>query len=145
MYHVKTNNHRLLGIDVIPIIKEFCSKVPILGIYLDHQAIVETFGEDEQVEHIGRAKVSPIHRKQSKIFLNQETIFKDIPKPLQFIRYHSFAAKSDILPQYLKISATADDGVIMGVRHKHYPVEVLQYHPESIKMKPHGMIILKSF
>ncbi|TFG20270.1 MAG: hypothetical protein EU529_15165 [Promethearchaeota archaeon] len=61
------------------------------------------------------------------------------------MRYHSLSAKSDILPQDLKISATADDGTIMGVRHKQYPIEGVQFHPESIKMKPYGMKILKNF
>jgi len=61
------------------------------------------------------------------------------------IRYHSLAAKQDILPQDLKITATADDGVIMAVRHKQYPIEGLQFHPESIKMKPNGIEILKNF
>ena len=130
---------------VIPMIKDFCSKVPILGICLGHQAIVEAFGEDEQVEYVGRAKVGPMHGKESKIFHDQETIFKDIPNPLQVIRYHSLAARGDILPQDLKITATADDGTIMAVRHKKYIVEGLQFHPESIKMKPHGMTILKNF
>ncbi|MFX1394080.1 MAG: anthranilate synthase component II [Promethearchaeota archaeon] len=130
---------------VIPIIKEFYSKVPILGICLGHQAIVEAFGEDENIEYVGRAKVGPMHGKESKVFHDQETILKDVPNPLQVIRYHSLAAKSDILPQELKISGTADDGTIMGVRHKDYPVEGLQFHPESIKMKPYGMKILKNF
>ena len=92
-----------------------------------------------------RAKVGPMHGKESKVFHDQETILKDIPNPLQVIRYHSLSAKSDILPQDLKISATADDGTIMGVRHKKYLVEGLQFHPESIKMKPYGMAILKNF
>ena len=70
---------------------------------------------------------------------------KNIPNPLQVIKYHSLAAKSDILPQELKISDIADDGTIMGVPHKDFPVEGLQFHPESIKMKPHGMKILKNF
>lgn len=130
---------------VIPIIKEFYSKIPILGICLGHQAIVEAFGEDENMEYVGRAKVGPMHGKESKVFHDQETILKDIPNPLQVIRYHSLSAKSDILPQVLKISATADDGTIMGVRHKQYSVEGVQFHPESIRMKPHGILILKNF
>ncbi|MFX1276335.1 MAG: anthranilate synthase component II [Promethearchaeota archaeon] len=130
---------------VIPIIKEFYSKVPILGICLGHQAIVEAIGEDEQVEYVSRAKVGPMHGKESKIFHDQETIFKDIPNPLQVIRYHSLAAKGDILPKDLKITATADDGTIMAIRHKKFPIEGVQFHPESIKMKPDGMKILKNF
>jgi len=130
---------------VIPIIKEFHSSIPILGVCLGHQTIVEAFGEDKNIEYVGRAKVGPMHGKQSKIFHDQETIFKDIPNPLLGVRYHSLAAKSDILPQELKISATADDGTIMGIRHKNYPIEGIQFHPESIKMKPYGMQILKNF
>ena len=130
---------------VIPIIKKFFSTIPILGICLGHQAIVEAFGEDGDVEYVGRAKVGPMHGKQSKVFHDQETILKNIPNPLQVIRYHSLAAKSDILPQDLKISATADDGTIMGVHHKDFHVEGLQFHPESIKMKPYGMKLLENF
>ena len=95
--------------------------------------------------YFSKVKVGPMHGKESKVFHDQETILKDVPNPLQVIRYHSLAAKYDILPQELKINGTADDGTIMGVRHKEYPVEGLQFHPESIKMKPHGMKILKNF
>ena len=131
--------------NVIPIIKQLYTKIPILGICLGHQTIIEAFGEDKEKEYVGRAKVGPMHGKQSKIFHDQETIFKDVPNPLQVIRYHSLAAKGDILPHSLKITATADDGTIMAVRHKDYPVEGVQFHPESIRMKPHGMKILKNF
>jgi len=130
---------------VMSIIKEFYSRTPILGICLGHQAIIEAFGEDLNVEYVGRAKVGPMHGKISKIFHDQETIFKNIQNPLMGVRYHSLAAKSDLLPQDLKISATADDGTIMAVRHKKYPVEGVQFHPESIRMKPHGIKILKNF
>jgi len=131
--------------NVIPIIKEFFTKIPILGICLGHQTIIEAFGEDPDKEYVGRAKVGPMHGKQSKIFHDQDTIFEDIPNPLMVIRYHSLAAKSDLLPQDLKITATADDGTIMGVRHKHYQVEGVQFHPESIRMKPYGMKLLENF
>ncbi len=131
--------------NIIPIIKEFYRNIPILGICLGHQTIVEAFGENQDKEYVGRAKVGPMNGKPSKIFHDQETIFKDIPNPLEVIRYHSLAAKGDILPKDLKITATADDGTIMAVRHKQYPVEGVQFHPESIRMKPHGMQILKNF
>jgi len=131
--------------NVIPIIKEFYTQVPILGICLGHQTIIESFGEESDKEYVGQAKVGPMHGKQSKIFHDQETIFKDIPKPLHVIRYHSLAAKGDILPSELKITATADDGTIMAVRHKQYLVEGVQFHPESIRMKPYGMQILRNF
>jgi len=131
--------------NVIPIIKEFYDKIPILGICLGHQTIIECFGENPDVEYVERAKVGPMHGKQSKIFHDQETIFKGIPNPLQVIRYHSLAAKGDIFPQELKITATADDGTIMAIRQKQYPIEGVQFHPESIRMKPYGMQILKNF
>jgi len=131
--------------NVIPIIKEFYSKIPILGVCLGHQTIIEAFGDDPDKNYVGRAKVGPMHGKQSKIFHDQETIFKDIPNPLMVIRYHSLAAKSELLPQELKITATADDGTIMGVRHKQYTVEGVQFHPESIKMKPYGIKLLENF
>ena len=131
--------------NLIPVIREFYSKIPILGICLGHQAIVEAFGEDLEKEYVGLAKVGPMHGKVSKIFHDQETIFNTIPNPLLGVRYHSLSAKTDLLPQDLKISATADDGTIMAVRHKEYPVEGVQFHPESIRMKPYGMTILKNF
>jgi len=131
--------------NLIPIIQEFYSKIPILGICLGHQAIVEAFGADLEKEYVGLAKVGPMHGKVSKIFHDQETIFSGIPNPLLGVRYHSLSAKTELLPQDLKISATADDGTIMAVRHKKYPVEGVQFHPESIRMKPNGMEILKNF
>lgn len=73
--------------------------MPILEICLCHQAIVEAFGEDESMEYVGRAKVGQMHVKESRIFHDQEPILKDVPNPLQVIRYHSLSAKSDILPQ----------------------------------------------
>jgi para-aminobenzoate synthetase component 2 len=130
---------------VIPIIKEFYRSIPILGICLGHQAIVEAFGEDPKKEYVGLGKVGPMHAKISKIFHDQETIFRNIPNPLKVIRYHSLAANGDILPKDLKITATADDGTIMAVRHTQYKVEGVQFHPESIKMKPYGMNILNNF
>lgn len=135
--------------NVIPIIHKYFDSIPILGVCLGHQAIVEAFGQlenqDKDIEYIGKAKVGPMHGKISKVFHDQEKLFKNIPNPLNVVRYHSLAAKSNKLPQQLKISATADDGTIMGVRHKHYKVKGLQFHPESIKMKPNGMKILKNF
>ena len=135
--------------NVIPIIKEYSSKIPILGICLGHQAIVEAFGQLENpnndIEYVERAKVGPMHGKISKIFHDQETIFKNLPNPLMGVRYHSLTAKSDILPKDLKISATADDGTIMAIRHKKYSIEGVQFHPESIKMKPYGITLLSNF
>ncbi|MGQ4874899.1 MAG: anthranilate synthase component II [Promethearchaeia archaeon] len=131
--------------NVIPIIRKFYDKIPILGICLGHQAIAEAFGENSNLEYVGKARVGPMHGKISKVFHDQETIFKGLPNPLLVVRYHSLAIKSDLLPQELKITATADDGTIMAIRHKKYPIEGVQFHPESIKMKPYGIKMLKNF
>ncbi|MHA1783706.1 MAG: anthranilate synthase component II [Promethearchaeota archaeon] len=130
--------------NVIPIIRKYHPTIPILGICLGHQALVEAFG-DEDSTHVGPAKVGPMHGKLSKVFHDQQTIFKGLPNPLFVMRYHSLAVKGDFLPKPLKISAMADDGTIMAVRHEKYPVEGVQFHPESIKMKPFGMHLLKNF
>jgi anthranilate synthase/aminodeoxychorismate synthase-like glutamine amidotransferase len=135
--------------NVIPIIQQFYDKIPILGVCLGHQAIVEAFGQldpdDDKEEYVNRAKVGPMHGKISKVFHDQETIFQNIPNPLEVVRYHSLAAKSDDFPKQLAITATADDGTIMAVRHKQFPIEGIQFHPESIKMKPYGKQILENF
>lgn len=135
--------------NVIPLIKRNYLKIPILGICLGHQAIVEAFGElenpDKDFEYVGKAKVGPKHGKISKIFHDQEKIFAKLPNPLMGVRYHSLAARSDTFPKDLVITATADDGTIMGIRHKTHPIEGVQFHPESIMMKPHGKIILSNF
>jgi anthranilate synthase component 2 len=134
--------------NVINVIRTYKDKVPIFGICLGHQAICEAFGEDDKIEYVGRAKVGPKHGKISKIFHDggsDSMIFKGITNPVGVIRYHSLAAKADILPQCLSISAMADDGTIMAVRHKDYPIFGVQFHPESIMMKPHGIRMIYNF
>lgn len=135
--------------NVIPIIHEYYDKIPILGVCLGHQAIVEAFGqleaEADKYEYVTRAKVGPMHGKISRVFHDQDTIFQNIPNPLEVVRYHSLAAKSDDFPKQLAITATADDGTIMAVRHKQFSIEGVQFHPESIKMKPYGRQILENF
>ena len=135
--------------DTNNVIKHYYSKIPILGVCLGLQANFEVFGHlehpEKNVEYVSRAKVGPMHGKLSKVFHDQETIFKGIPNPLVAVRYHSLAARSEILPQSLKITATADDGTVMAIRHKDFPIEGVQFHPESIKMKPYRMQILKNF
>ncbi|OLS12649.1 MAG: glutamine amidotransferase of anthranilate synthase [Promethearchaeota archaeon CR_4] len=131
--------------NVIPIIRRFMGQIPILGVCLGHQAICEAFGEDPTFEYVSRAKVGPMHGKISKVFHDGESIFKGLPNPCNVVRYHSLAAKADFLPRDLKITAMADDGTIMGVRHRKYLVEGVQFHPESVVMRPFGIEILRNF
>ncbi len=131
--------------NVIPIIRKFGKTTPILGVCLGHQAITEAYGEDQEKEYVGRAKMGPMHGKMSKIFHDGEFIFSKIENPCSVVRYHSLATKADLLPKYLKIIAMADDGTIMAIRHKKFPVFGVQFHPESIMMKPNGIHILANF
>ncbi|MHA1341182.1 MAG: anthranilate synthase component II [Promethearchaeota archaeon] len=133
--------------NVIEIIKKFgCDeKIPIFGVCLGHQAICEAFGEDETIEYVGKARSGPKHGKLSKIFHDGKNIFETIPNPCVVVRYHSLAIKADLLPLQLKITAMADDGTIMALQHKSYHIYGVQFHPESIMMKPHGIKIIANF
>ncbi|MBD3350594.1 MAG: aminodeoxychorismate/anthranilate synthase component II [Candidatus Lokiarchaeota archaeon] len=131
--------------NVISIIKSLGPSIPIMGVCLGHQAICEAFGEETKVEYVGRAKVGPKHGKLSKTFHDGELIFEDIPNPCKVVRYHSLAAKADLLSKDLKIIAMADDGTIMGVKHRDYDIFGVQFHPESIMMKPYGIKIISNF
>lgn len=131
--------------NVIPMIKEFAPKIPIFGVCLGHQAICEAFGEEKETEYVGRAKVGPRHGKLSKIFHDSEGIFEGIPNPCSVVRYHSLAAKADLLPSDLKITAMADDGTIMGLKHEEYKICGVQFHPESIMMRPYGISLIANF
>lgn len=109
------------------IIKEIGSEIPILGVCLGHQAIGHVFGAN--VVHAP----SLMHGKTSDVYHDGKSIFKDVPDGFTATRYHSLALDPDTVPlDQLEISAKTDDGVIMGVRHKKYPIEGIQFHPESI-------------
>ena len=107
-------------------IKEFGEKIPILGVCLGHQAIGITYG--------GKVIKAPVlmHGKTSVINHDNKTIFSDVPQKFFATRYHSLVVEKISLPKELYISAYTDDDIIMGVRHKKYPVEGIQFHPESI-------------
>ncbi|MFG6113831.1 anthranilate synthase component II [Halobacillus sp. MO56] len=108
------------------LLEEFYTRIPVLGVCLGHQAIVKFFGG----EVIKGEK--PMHGKVSYITHDQLGAFRGIPSPTLVTRYHSLTAKRSSMPESLDITAETKDGVIMGVRHKEYPVEGLQFHPESI-------------
>ncbi len=126
--------------NIIPMIKKYGQKTPILGVCLGFQAIVEAFGGT-----VSRAKVGPVHGKISKITHDCQVIYKEIPNPLEATRYHSLEAVEEKLPKTLKITARAEDNTIMGIRHKHHPIEGVQFHPESILTRPTGINIIKNF
>ncbi len=122
----------------IPLVKEFAGKVPILGVCLGHQAIGEAFGG-----HIVQAKRF-MHGKTSQIHHDGKTIFKGLPDPFTATRYHSLLVEKASLPDCLEISAWTDQDEIMGLRHKEYKVEGIQFHPESI-LTTEGKKLLKNF
>ena len=110
----------------VDVIKYFAGKIPILGVCLGHQAIGAAFGGD-----IIRAP-RLMHGKTSMIHHDGKTIFEGLPNPFEATRYHSLIVKRETLPDCLEISAETDEGEIMGIRHKEYKVEGVQFHPESI-------------
>lgn len=114
-------------------------EIPVLGVCLGHQAICAAFGGT-----ITYAK-KLMHGKQSQIMLDRSCpIFEDCPERVLAARYHSLAAEPDSLPKELKVTAKTDEGEIMAVMHREYPIYGLQFHPESI-MTPQGKTMLRSF
>ena len=122
----------------MPLIQEFASKIPILGVCLGHQCIVEAFG--------GKIVYAQqlMHGKTSIIQHDQTTIFTNLDNPMVAGRYHSLAADITRLPKNLDISASTEDNEIMAVRHKTYPIEGVQFHPESI-LTPLGEKLMHNF
>lgn len=120
------------------VIAEFAGVIPILGICLGHQAIGEVFGG-----RVVRAP-EPIHGKVSRVTHNGAAIYKDFPLEFTVGRYHSLIVEQASLPTCLEITATSDDGLIMGLRHTAYNVQGVQFHPESI-LTPEGIRIFKNF
>ena len=122
----------------VPVLQHFAGKLPILGVCLGHQSIGAAFGGK-----IIRAQ-QVMHGKTSPIEHTGVGVFKDLPSPYTIIRYHSLAIARDSLPDCLEITAWTADGEIMGVRHKTYPIEGVQFHPESI-LSDHGHALLQNF
>ncbi len=120
------------------IIRHFAGKTPILGVCLGHQSIAEAFGG----KIISAKKL--MHGKTSMISSDSKKLFTGMNKPFQAMRYHSLAVEEETLPDCFEISATTDDGEIMGLRHKDFLMEGIQFHPESI-MTPVGKRLLRNF
>ncbi|MDB2550510.1 aminodeoxychorismate/anthranilate synthase component II [Rickettsiales bacterium] len=109
----------------LDVIDNFKEKLPILGVCLGHQTIGQYFG-GKIIKH------KPMHGKISNIIHNNDGVFKNIPSPFKATRYHSLIIEKSTLPDCLEITATSDDGVIMGVKHQSLNIHGVQFHPESI-------------
>jgi anthranilate synthase/aminodeoxychorismate synthase-like glutamine amidotransferase len=122
----------------IPLIQHFAGKVPILGVCLGHQAIGAAFG--------GNVVRAPklMHGKTSEVIHDGRTLFTGIASPMTCTRYHSLIVAEDGLPRELEVTARTEDGIIMGLRHRKYPVEGVQFHPESV-LTHDGKQLIKNF
>jgi anthranilate synthase component II len=122
----------------VPLVRRFAGKTPILGVCLGHQAIGQAFGA-----RVIRAQ-RVMHGKLSSIVHDRRGIFADVPSPFNATRYHSLAIERASMPPSLDVTATADDGEIMAVRHREFAVEGVQFHPEAI-LTEHGRKVLENF
>ena len=123
----------------VPAVRHFAGKTPVLGVCLGHQSIGEAFGG------IVAGAGEILHGKTSMISHRGEGVFRGLPDPFEAIRYHSLAIQKDGFPSdELAVTAESDSGVIMGVRHRRYPIEGVQFHPESI-LTGVGKDLLKNF
>jgi para-aminobenzoate synthetase component 2 len=122
----------------LSLIEHFKGVIPIFGVCLGHQSIGQAFGgEVIRAERL-------MHGKTSQIQHDGKSIFTDIPSPFTATRYHSLIVRKETLPDCLEISAETAEGEIMGLRHKEYAIEGVQFHPESI-ITDHGLQILRNF
>jgi anthranilate synthase/aminodeoxychorismate synthase-like glutamine amidotransferase len=126
----------------IDLIKHFAGKRPVLGVCLGHQAIGAAFGGNVVRAH------QLMHGKTSRIQHDGKTLFKDMPQPMTATRYHSLIVAEEGLPTELEISAEAHEAdgtrVIMGLRHRRFPIEGVQFHPESV-LTESGRLLLQNF
>ncbi len=122
----------------VDLIKEFAGRIPILGVCLGHQSIGYAFGGN-----IVRAK-RLLHGKTSQIYHDGKSIYEGVPMPFEATRYHSLLVEGSSLPDELEMTAWTDEDEIMGIRHKEYLIEGVQFHPESILTK-HGKDLLRNF
>ena len=122
----------------VPLIRRFAGRVPMLGVCLGHQAIGQAFGgRVVRAQRVMHGKLSPVTHAGTGVF-------EGLPSPFKATRYHSLAIERDSLPATLEVTATAEDGEIMGVRHRDYAIEGVQFHPEAI-LTEHGKRLLANF
>ena len=123
----------------VELIRQMRGRIPILGVCLGHQAIGEAFGAT--VTHASRL----MHGKTSLLTdVADDVIFRGLKRPVQVARYHSLSVQESTLPEELEVTARSDDGEIMAMRHREYPVYGLQFHPESV-MTPDGPAMIRNF
>jgi len=122
----------------VEVVRRLGQRIPILGVCLGHQAIAAAYGA-----RIGPSPV-PMHGKTSAVYHDGRTIFAGVKNPLTVGRYHSLVVDPLSLPDCLEVTARTEDGVVMGVRHRLFPVEGVQFHPESI-LTESGDEILRNF
>ena len=122
----------------VPAVRHFAGKLPILGVCLGHQSIAAALGG--KIVRAGRQ----MHGKTSEIGHDGRGVYRGLPSRFTVIRYHSLAIEPASMPTELVTTATADDGEVMGVRHRELPIEGVQFHPESI-LSEHGHAMLKNF
>ncbi len=122
----------------IDAIRQLGGRIPVLGVCLGHQCIGAAYGG------VVQRGTAPVHGKVSRIHHDGRTIFEGVASPFEATRYHSLIVERESLPAALEVSAALEDGTVMGVRHREYPVEGVQFHPESILTAP-GKQILRNF
>ncbi|MDN5364513.1 MAG: anthranilate synthase component [Eubacteriales bacterium] len=122
----------------LEVVRYFAGKKPILGVCLGHQAIGQAFGG-----RVVRGKY-PMHGKTSLIYHDGKGVYRGLPSPFRATRYHSLVVERESLPPELEVTATTEDGTVMGIRHRYWPVEGVQFHPESI-MTEYGKELLANF
>jgi anthranilate synthase component II len=121
----------------VEVIEKVSDQVPILGVCLGHQAIGQAFGAE-----IVRGE--PVHGKTAKILHDGEGVYRGVKQGFEATRYHSLVIEPESLPEDLQITSRTEDGTIMGVRHRDFPVEGVQFHPESVLTRS-GHELLKNF
>ena len=122
----------------LEVVEKFAGRVPLLGVCLGHQAIGQAFGG-----RVVRAP-RPVHGKPAGVEHDGRTIFAGLPRPCTVGRYHSLVVERESLPPCLEVSAETADGLVMGLRHREWPVEGVQFHPESI-LTESGKKLLDNF
>lgn len=119
-------------------IRQFHSSIPILGVCLGHQTIAQVFGA-----RIVKAP-SPVHGKLSRIYHDGKSLFTGLPSPFMATRYHSLIVDKSSISDPLEVTAVTEEGLVMGIRHKQYPLEGVQFHPEAL-LTEYGLEMIRIF